>query len=136
MTPNRTFVDSKGVIFTMYPNGSSNHAGFNDGETGNFLFYQSLTEAALKNPRLKAAEAMGARFFVDQDGVIFTVHQDLSTNFDGHLEIRNYDSPARPDEAWQLGEDEGNGQRLVIDEHPLWNSLAELAEAIEGQMIA
>lgn len=120
----------------MYPDGVTNHAGFNEGRSEGFLFYQSLTDAALNNPMLQTAQAAAARFFVDQDGVIFTVHKDLSTNFNGQLEIRTFDSPARPDEAWQLGEDEGNGERLVIDEHPLWGSLAELADAIEGQMIA
>jgi hypothetical protein len=137
----RFLVSGTGVIYSIYPSGNSNHPQIDcakdlENSATAFDCYESLMQIAKNDPWHHSAQRIDAKYFLNQDGVIFTVFKNGDTNFVGNLEIRVYDAPTRSDEAWQLGEDEGNGERLVIDEHPLWRSLLELADAIEGQMIA
>lgn len=131
---NRYFVTQTGKIGTIHPNGANNLSS--DLLADEVTEYPSLKAVCQKDSWHRKASEQGARYFVDQDGVIFAVFPDGSSNFEGLLEIRRFDSLVRSDEVWQLGEDEGNGERLVIDEHPLWPTLNALADAIEGQLIS
>lgn len=76
----------------------------------------------------------GFRYFVDVNGVIFTVFPSGESNFPGDLKIEEKTADRSFAQVMVLGEYENgdkSGGRLVEDEYQLWDSLTELAKAIE-----
>ena len=65
------------------------------------------------------------RYFVDINGVIFTIYDDNTSNYPGDFEIVGSDFRS-------LGVKDCLGEgREIVDEYVIWDSLVELAQAIE-----
>lgn len=72
------------------------------------------------------------RFFVDVNGVIFTVYPSGDTNFPGDIKIEEATADRLFAQVSILGEYEDgdeSGGRLIEDEYVLWDSLMELGAA-------
>lgn len=75
------------------------------------------------------------RYFVDVNGVIFTVFPGGNSNFPADLKIEEKTADRPFAQVQVLGEYENgdkSGGRLIEDEYVLWDSLTDLAQAIES----
>lgn len=66
------------------------------------------------------------RYFVDHEGVIWTIYPNNSTNFPGRVHINQQ-------RVQHLGDIPGENAGEVINEYVLWPSLNRLAMALEPQ---
>lgn len=76
--------------------------------------------------------AKSNRYFVDVNGVIFTVYPGGNTNFPGDIKIEEATEDLSFAQVAILGEYEDgdqSGGRLIEDEYVLWDSLMELGAA-------
>lgn len=74
------------------------------------------------------------RYFVDNNGVIFTILDNGQTNFPGEIKVEEAKGDHESATVMVLGAyegEEGNSPRLVEDEYQVWDSLIDLAVAIE-----
>lgn len=78
-----------------------------------------------------------SRYFVDVNGVIYTIFPSGESNFPGDFQIEGPDGLQEFSQVQVLGAYEGDesGARLIEDEYVLWDSLTELAHAICGDSV-
>lgn len=73
-----------------------------------------------------------SRFFMDVNGVVYTVYPNGETNFGGDIRVEEANAERSYAQVQVLGDFEGGdktGSRLVEDEYVLWGSMIELGAA-------
>ena len=81
---------------------------------------------------IQEEKRLHSRFFVDCDGVIYTIFPDGGSNFQGHYRIVEAEDNESGDYAvfQLLGEKNGDDGRVIEEEWVIWDSLMELGAAV------